>query len=446
MKKILIPILGILLFTSCTKEDILEPAVVVVPEVPTKPSSIKSTTVGDTTYITNIVAFSPTKYTLYKESVKNQRSGIFFQWQENTNVNPLYLPQQNSPNKSFFSAGQAYGDVNKDGYSDFLVAVNDDDNNVELRWFINNGDNYNFKQSTTMFNQSTKGISAHKLLKTDVNNDGIPDYVALGVDERVQNDYNGNFSVLIGKSNGTFDVKPIPNPNKYWFHNGAAGDLNGDGFVDIVTASFIWLGDGTGNFVKNYMMPDSYCDSPLVYEIGDMNGDGYNDIVLSTEKNLDVTSIILNNAGKFDATNKIIKLQKVDYTASNDIELYDIDSDGDLDVIDLRRLGIIPDDGVFNPIYAKTKLFVYLNNNGVFQYVADYIQDSEDGGYKHGDAAVGIGYQDKIGWSAFKFDDIDGDGIDDIIPENVHNGSYNGLKKINGVWKQHIFSFQKCKK
>jgi len=194
------------------------------------------------------------------------------------------------------------------------------------------------------------------------------------------------------------------------------------------------------------VMPDSYCDSPLVYEIGDMNGDGYTDIVLSTEKNLDVTSIILNNAGKFDATNKIIKLQKVDYTASNDIELYDIDSDGDLDVIDLRRLGIIPDDGVFNPIYAKTKLFVYLNNNGVFQYVADYIQDSEDGGYKHGDATVGIGYQDKIGWSAFKFDDIDGDGVDDIIPENVHNGSYNGLKKINGVWKQHIFSFQKCKK
>ena len=42
--------------------------------------------------------------------------------------------------------------------------------------------------------------------------------------------------------------------------------------------------------------------------------------------------------------------------------------------------------------------------------------------------------------------DIDGDGIDDIIPENYHDGKYNGLKKINGIWKQHIFSFQKCKK
>ena len=54
--------------------------------------------------------------------------------------------------------------------------------------------------------------------------------------------------------------------------------------------------------------------------------------------------------------------------------------------------------------------------------------------------------QDKNGWSVFKIDDIDGDGVDDLIPENFHNGKYNGLKKINGVWKQHIFSFQKCKK
>lgn len=448
MKKILLTIIGLTLLASCSNDEIIVPngEIIETPITVVPTPKIESKTSGDTTYITKII---PTEYKLYKESFKNQRSGIFFQWQDNNGVNPLYLPLKNSNGKAWFGGGQSYGDVNKDGYMDFLISVNTDDSNVELRWFINDGDNHNYKESTSMFNQSTKGMSAHKILKTDVNNDGIADYIALGVDERVPNAYSGNFSVLIGKPNGTFDVNNIPNPNKYWFHNGAAGDLNGDGFVDVITATFIWLGDGKGDFIKNYSMDttqNSYCNSPLVYEIADMNGDGLNDIILSTEKDLDKTTIVFNNNNKFDSTNRIVKLEKTNYLGAVDIELYDIDSDGDLDVIELRMIGGAPDNDPWNVIYSKTKLFVHLNTGGTFQYVSDYIQNSEDGSWLNGDQSVGIGYQDKNGWGRFKFDDIDGDGVDDIIPENYHDGKYNGLKKINGVWKQHIFSFQKCKK
>jgi hypothetical protein len=447
MKKTLITLFGLALISSCSNDETLEKITPSSPisETPkiVAPSKIEARTNGDTTYITKII---PTDYKLYKESFKNQRSGMFFQWQENNGVNPLYLPQKNSSMKSWFGGGQSYGDANKDGYMDFLISVNTDDSNVELRWFINDGDNYNYKESTSMFNQSTKGMSAHKILKTDVNNDGIADYIALGVDERVPNAYSGNFSVLIGKSNGTFDVNNIPNPNKYWFHNGAAGDLNGDGFVDVITATFIWLGDGKGNFVKNYELQNSYCKSILVYEIADMNNDGLNDLILSTGEDLDKTTIVFNNNNKFDSTNRLVKLEKTNYLGTMDIELYDIDTDGDLDIIDLRMLGGAPDTDPWNPKYSKTKLFVYLNNGGSFQYVSDYIQNSEDGDYLNGNQSVGIGYQDKNGWSVFKIDDIDGDGVDDLMPENFHNGKFNGLKKINGVWKQHIFSFQKCKK
>lgn len=447
MKKALLILIGFTLLSSCSNDETLEKITpsppIAQPPIITAPSKIEARTNGDTTYITKII---PTDYKLYKESFKNQRSGMFFQWQENNGVNPLYLPQKNSSMKSWFGGGQSYGDANKDGYMDFLISVNTDDSNVELRWFINDGDNYNYKESTSMFNQSTKGMSAHKILKTDVNNDGIADYIALGVDERVPNAYSGNFSVLIGKSNGTFDVNNIPNPNKYWFHNGAAGDLNGDGYTDVITAGFIWLGDGKGNFVKNYTMPNSYCNSPLVYEIADLNKDGFNDIVLSTGQDLDATSIIFNNSGKFDSSNKVVKLQNVEFKAISDIEIYDIDTDGDYDIIEDRQLGGAPDSDPWNPIYNKSKLFVHMNNEGIFTYAPNYIQNSEDGGWLNGDQSVGIGYQDKNGWSVFKIDDIDGDGVDDLIPENFHNGKYNGLKKINGVWKQHIFSFQKCKK
>jgi hypothetical protein len=447
MKKTLFVLIGFILLSSCSNDETLEkitpPPPITQTPIITAPSKIEARTNGDTTYITNII---PIEYKLYKESIKNQRSGIFFQWSDNPNEWSLkYFPKTDANSKSWYGGGQAYGDVNIDGYMDYLVSVNNDENNVELKWFINTGNNYNFTVRTSMFNQSTKGMSAHKILKTDVNNDGIADYIALGVDERIPGDYSGNFSVLIGKSNGTFDVNNIPNPNKYWFHNGAAGDLNGDGFVDVITATFIWLGDGKGNFVKNYEM-DSYSNSILTYEISDMNNDGLNDIILASAGNLNKTTIIFNNNNKFDSTNKISKLDTPEYLGTMDVELYDIDSDSDLDIIELRVNGGAPDSDPWNPIYNKTKLFVYLNNGSSFQYVPNYIPNSEDGGWLHGDSSVRDGEQDKNGWSRFKFDDIDGDGVDDIIPENYHNGKYNGLKKINGVWKQHIFSFQKCKK
>jgi len=433
MKKILFLISSIVLFTACSKEDIPEPIVIkkdsaiVIP--PVSPS-FQSKTIGDTTYILKII---PTKYNLYKESVKNQRSGIFFQWQQNYGVNPLYLPQTDEMSKAWFGGGQNYGDINNDGFVDFIVAVHTPDVGVELKWFINEGDNYHFKKNTSMFNQSTKGLNAHKIVKTDVNNDAIADYIAFGVDERVKGDYNGNFSVLIGKSNGTFDVNTIPNPTKYWFHNGAAGDLNKDGFVDVISATFIWFGDGNGNFTKVSSLND-YCQSILVYEILDMNADGLNDIILSGPH--DLTTIVYNNNGVFNNSNRVVKLEKVDYDVINDVELYDIDSDGDFDIIENRQM----------EAESKSKLFVHLNNGSSFKYVSNYIQNSNDGAWLNGNQNVGVGYQDKYGWDTFKFDDIDGDGIDDIIPENYHDGKFNGLKKINGVWTPHIFSFQKCKK
>jgi hypothetical protein len=434
MKKILFLISSIVLFTSCSKEDIPEPIVIkkdsaiVVP--PAASPSFQSKTIGDTTYILKII---PTKYILYKESVKNQRSGIFFQWQENYGVNQQYLPQTDEMPKAWFGGGQNYGDVNNDGFIDFVVAVHTSATDVELKWFINDGDNYHFKKNTSMFNQSTKGLNAHKIVKTDVNNDAIADYITFGVDERIPGDYNGNFSVLIGKPNGTFDVNTIPNPTKYWFHNGAVGDLNKDGFVDVISATFIWFGDGNGNFTKVSNLND-YCQSILVYEILDMNGDGLNDIILSGPN--DVTTIVYNNNGIFNNSNRVLKLEKVQYKIIQDIELYDIDSDGDYDIIENRQMETEP----------NSKLFVHLNNGNTFNYVSDYIQNSNDGAWLNGDKNAGPGYQDKFGWDTFKFDDIDGDGIDDIIPENYHDGKFNGLKKINGVWKPHIFSFQKCKK
>lgn len=362
---------------------------------------------------------------LYKESVLNQRSGISFTWGYSESYHPILSDRPTG--KGFYGGGQAYHDINNDGFQDILVSFHSDVYTANLRWYINNGDNKHFTSAGQQyFNKSTNGISAHKILKTDVNNDGIADFIVLGVDERIQNDYTGNFTVLIGTKGGAYIVNNIPNPNRYWFHNGAAGDINGDGNVDVITAMFIWYGDGKGNFVKtNEYNLEKY--TPLVYEILDMDKDGWNDLILRGP--FKETTIIYNNNGTFNESNKTYTLPPTTYKSVMDIEIVDFDKDGDLDILELAQLGGNSDD----PKNFVSKITVYYNNNLDFHADETVIGESLDGNTMNGES-------DKYGWSTFKIDDIDKDGVDEIVAENYHDGNYSGLKLVGGNWKRIIFN------
>jgi hypothetical protein len=366
------------------------------------------------------------RYNLFKESVLNQRSGISFVWGCGENYY-LKFNDRISSCEGHYGAGQAYHDVNKDGYQDILVSFHPDNNEVNLTWYINSGDNINFTKSSTgqYLNQSTSGINSHKLLKTDVNNDGMADFIALGVDETIPGNYTGNFTVLISKPNGKFDVNDIPNPNRYWFHNGAAGDINGDGNVDVITATFIWYGDGKGNFFRreDYNLSEY---TPLVYEIIDINKDGWNDLILRGP--FRETTIIYNNKGVIDKNSKIYYLPAVTYKAVMDIEIVDFDKDGDLDILELSHLG-----GNSNEANVS-KITVFYNNQNYFVADEKILEESVDGNNLNNE-------RDRFGWSVFKVDDIDRDGVDEIVAENYHDGNYNALKLIDGKWKKITINY-----
>lgn len=365
-------------------------------------------------------------FTLYKESYLNQRSGVAFWWYAGWGFGSNL-----EISNGYFSGGQSYHDVNGDGFQDILTTHWINDNESKVQWFINDGKNEKFKPDPTLISGDVNGLDSFKILKTDVNNDGIADFILLGVDERIPGDYSGNFTVIIGKSNGTFESKNLPNPNRLWFHNGSAGDLNGDGFVDVLTQGFIWWGNGTGNFTNsNFNISDYYAKDVLVYEILDINKDGWNDLILGSAPIRNPTIIVLNNKGIFDPSNIKIELPTDMSVGINDLEIIDIDSDGDLDIVEIR--------GINN----KTKLHVYINTNLNFTLIPNYIQNSEDGGFLNGSV-------DKNGWSVFKFDDLDADGKDEIVMENFHDGYnssdnnlvYNCLKKIDGVWKKTFIKY-----
>jgi hypothetical protein len=408
MKKIIFILIAILVF-SCQDEYIEE----------------FKTQIKEPIQEVNTPQPSPT-FKLHKESYLNQRSGITFWWYAGWGFGSNL-----DVSSGYFGGGQAYHDVNGDGFQDILVTYHTTDNGSIVQWFINDGKNDKFKADTKFINGNTRGLNSHRILKTDVNNDGLADFILLGVDERIQGDYTGNFTVLIGKSNGTFDIKDLPNPNRLWFHNGSAGDLNGDGFVDVITQGFLWWGDGTGNFTNSNINLNSYFTTPdnsiLVYEIADFDKDGWNDLYLGSAPIRNPNVVILNNKGVFNQSNKKIELPFDSKHGIYDIGIYDIDGDNDLDIIEYKG------DGSTN----IGKLFTYINNDSTFTYVPNYIQNSEDGGFLNGSV-------DKQNWGSFKFDDLDGDGKDEIVVQNFHDGYnphdnnlvYNCLKKVDGVWKK----------
>ena len=120
-------------------------------------------------------------------------------------------------------------------------------------------------------------------------------------------------------------------PGKEWRFNPLVIDLNGDGHLDLVAtarlvqpALHMWLGDGEGNFtpVKPTWTDIGYS----AMATGDINGDGFPDIVAASHFGRIQT---LLNDGRGGFTEKI--LQREDgYVAA---QLADINGDGCLELI-----------------------------------------------------------------------------------------------------------------
>ena len=91
----------------------------------------------------------------------------------------------------------------------------------------------------------TVGAGAHSLIVDDFNNDAVPDMASANVGA-------GTLSILLGDGNGGFAVTntALPTINRLR----KVGDLNGDGFIDLVIADApsgtrrqqVFFGDGLG--------------------------------------------------------------------------------------------------------------------------------------------------------------------------------------------------------
>jgi hypothetical protein len=198
------------------------------------------------------------------------------------------LPVGANPNAGF---AVAIGDLNGDGLNDVaIVSFDVDGNNGMVSIFFNNpASPGNFMPRVDI---STPGeVSSVKI--ADLNRDGFNDLVI--ANQGPGQDLNGaaGATVLLQNASapGTF-AAAITYPGTIGSLNVAVGDLNGDGYPDVVLASTVPTGSGTITVMLNdptnpgtFLAPSTYTGAgqPVAVAIGDLNGDGHPDIAVADQ-------------------------------------------------------------------------------------------------------------------------------------------------------------------
>ena len=170
----------------------------------------------------------------------------------------------------------------------------------------------------------TVGSSPVAIATGDVDNDGIPDIVTA-------NSGGSSVSILLGSGGrGVMDAPTRDVAVAGSSRDVAIGDVNGDGFADIISAngsiSILW-GDGDGTF-DSASRTDLSVGGISIVEVADLDGDGNLDIAASGRNSSSVLSIFWGNGDGTFETSSV----STGGTVST-FSVGDLDGDGLLDLL-----------------------------------------------------------------------------------------------------------------
>jgi len=305
-----------------------------------------------------------------------------------------FQPAQDYASGGNNTAAVTASDLRGDGRTDLLlanqcqIAGNCSDGSVSV--LLGNGDG-TFQSPQ---NYVSDGVFAQSIDTGDWNGDEKPD---LAIVNQCQNGSNcsGTITVLLGNGDGTFRVPPSYGSGGYDADSVAAGDLNGDGKLDLVVANLcqstscsggnngsvsVLLGNGDGTFQAAQAYATGGFGSSSV-AIGDFNGDGNLDVVVANQcgasncKSGGSVSVLLGNG---NGTLQAAKTYSSGAYTTLSIAIADFNKDGNLDLVVANQCQETNcQNGAVSVLLG--------NGNGTFQSAQTYAS----GGYYSNSVVVG---------------------------------------------------------
>ena len=225
------------------------------------------------------------------------RAYIYFGGQNMNTAPDVVLTGEATGNYFGYSVSTA-GDVNGDGYSDVIVGAYGNSSNTGKTYIFFGGSGMNNNSDVTMSGQTTGSVFGISVSTAgDVNGDGYSDVIA-GASGYTS--ATGRAYIFFGGSimNNIADVTMTGEASGNFFGTSvtAAGDVNADGYSDVMVGAdgyfsstgraYIFLGGSVMNNTADVVITGEATANHFGYSVstaGDVNGDGYSDVVTGAD-------------------------------------------------------------------------------------------------------------------------------------------------------------------
>ena len=347
---------------------------------------------------------------------------------------PAWTTEGNQTKAFLGDSVASAGDVNGDGFSDVIIAAsyyaNGQSEEGRVWLYLGSAAGLSATPAWTAEGDQADAFFGHSIASAgDVNSDGYADVIVGAYSYDNGQDNEGRAMLYLGSAAGLAATPAwtTESDQSYAYYGSsvaAAGDVNGDGYGDVIVGAsdymtyvnglftkgraYVYLGSAAGLAATPVWIADNggYMGNSVA-GAGDINGDGYGDVIVGTNGGNGVAYVYLGSATGLAATPAWIGAAK--------------QFSGDLFGFSVAGAGDVNGDGFSDVIVGAPNFSNGQSKEGrAFVYLGAPAALAPDPGW----TAEGAVLNEGLGGCVASAGDVNGDGYVDVIvgDHNYENG------------------------